>query len=125
MARFSPGAFPIMLKRCLISCISMQSTLIFRIANVKFAIRKISVDCMDIQEIKQRFSIIGNAPGLNRAIEVALQVAPTDLSVLVSGESGVGKESFPQIIHYYSPRKHNKYIAINCCLLYTSDAADE
>ncbi|MEI7830568.1 MAG: sigma-54 dependent transcriptional regulator [Prolixibacteraceae bacterium] len=69
---------------------------------------------MDIQEIKQRFSIIGNAPGLNRAIEVALQVAPTDLSVLVSGESGVGKESFPQIIHYYSPRKHGKYIAINC-----------
>jgi len=69
---------------------------------------------MDIQEIKQRFSIIGNAPGLNRAIEVALQVAPTDLSVLVSGESGVGKESFPQIIHYYSHRKHGKYIAINC-----------
>ncbi len=69
---------------------------------------------MDIQEIKQRFSIIGNAPGLNRAIEVALQVAPTDLSVLISGESGVGKESFPQIIHYYSPRKHGKYIAINC-----------
>ena len=69
---------------------------------------------MDIQEIKQRFSIIGNAPGLNRAIEVALQVAPTDLSVLVSGESGVGKESFPQIIHHYSPRKHGKYIAINC-----------
>ena len=69
---------------------------------------------MDIQEIKQRFSIIGNAPGLNRAIEVALQVAPTDLSVLISGESGVGKESFPQIIHHYSPRKHGKYIAINC-----------
>lgn len=69
---------------------------------------------MDIQEIKQRFSIIGNAPGLNRAIEVALQVAPTDLSVLVTGESGVGKESFPQIIHYHSPRKHGKYIAINC-----------
>jgi len=69
---------------------------------------------MDIQEIKQRFSIIGNAPGLNRAIEVALQVAPTDLSVLVSGESGVGKESFPQIIHHYSHRKHGKYIAINC-----------
>jgi transcriptional regulator with PAS, ATPase and Fis domain len=69
---------------------------------------------MDTQEIKQRFSIIGNAPGLNRAIEVALQVAPTDLSVLISGESGVGKESFPQIIHYYSPRKHGKYIAINC-----------
>ena len=69
---------------------------------------------MDIQEIKQRFSIIGNAPGLNRAIEIALQVAPTDLSVLVSGESGVGKESFPQMIHYYSARKHGKYIAINC-----------
>lgn len=69
---------------------------------------------MDVQEIKQRFSIIGNAPGLNRAIEVAIQVAPTDLSVLISGESGVGKESFPQIIHYYSPRKHGKYIAINC-----------
>lgn len=69
---------------------------------------------MDIQEIKQRFSIIGNAPGLNRAIEVALQVAPTDLSVLISGESGVGKESFPQIIHHNSPRKHGKYIAINC-----------
>ncbi|MCE1197643.1 MAG: sigma-54 dependent transcriptional regulator [Marinilabiliales bacterium] len=69
---------------------------------------------MDIQEIKQRFSIIGNAPGLNRAIEVALQVAPTDLSVLVTGESGVGKESFPQIIHYHSHRKHGKYIAINC-----------
>jgi len=69
---------------------------------------------MDVQEIKQRFSIIGNAPGLNRAIEVAIQVAPTDLSVLISGESGVGKESFPQIIHNYSPRKHGKYIAINC-----------
>lgn len=69
---------------------------------------------MDVQEIKQRFSIIGNAPGLNRAIEVAIQVAPTDLSVLITGESGVGKESFPQIIHHYSPRKHGKYIAINC-----------
>ena len=69
---------------------------------------------MDIQEIKQRFGIIGNAPELNRAIEVAIQVAPTDLSVLISGESGVGKESFPQIIHSYSHRKHGKYIAINC-----------
>ena len=69
---------------------------------------------MDIQEIKQRFGIIGNAPELNRAIEVAIQVAPTDLSVLISGESGVGKESFPQIIHGYSHRKHGKYIAINC-----------
>ena len=61
---------------------------------------------MDIQEIKQRFGIIGNAPELNRAIEVAIQVAPTDLSVLISGESGVGKESFPQIIHSFSHRKH-------------------
>jgi transcriptional regulator with PAS, ATPase and Fis domain len=69
---------------------------------------------MDIQEIKQRFGIIGNAPGLIRAIEVALQVAPTDLSVLISGESGVGKESFPQIIHNFSHRKHGKYIAVNC-----------
>ena len=69
---------------------------------------------MDIQEIKQRFGIIGNAAELTRAIEVAIQVAPTDLSVLISGESGVGKESFPQIIHNYSHRKHGKYIAVNC-----------
>ncbi|HNW50827.1 MAG TPA: sigma 54-interacting transcriptional regulator [Prolixibacteraceae bacterium] len=69
---------------------------------------------IDIQDIKQRFGIIGNAPGLNRAIEVAVQVAPTDLSVMIMGESGVGKESFPQIIHNYSARKHGKYIAVNC-----------
>ena len=69
---------------------------------------------MDIQDIKQRFGIIGNDPELNRAIEVAIQVAPTDLSVLITGESGVGKESFPQIIHNFSPRKHGKYIAVNC-----------
>lgn len=69
---------------------------------------------MDIQEIKQRFGIIGNDMELNRAIEVAIQVAPTDLSVLISGESGVGKESFPQIIHSFSHRKHGKYIAVNC-----------
>lgn len=69
---------------------------------------------MDIQDIKQRFGIIGNHPELVRAIEVAIQVAPTDLSVLITGESGVGKESFPQIIHSYSHRKHGKYIAVNC-----------
>src|ERR1035437_3933714 len=69
---------------------------------------------MDIQEIKQRFGIIGSSPGLLHVIEIAVQVAPTDLSVLITGESGVGKESFPQIIHQFSHRKHGKYIAVNC-----------
>jgi len=69
---------------------------------------------MDIQEIKQRFGIIGNSPGLLHVIEIAVQVAPTDLSVLITGESGTGKESFPQIIHQFSARKHGKYIAVNC-----------
>ena len=69
---------------------------------------------LDVQQIKQRFGIIGNSLGLNRAIDVALQVAPTDLSVLITGESGVGKETFPQIIHQNSPRKHGQYIAVNC-----------
>jgi len=69
---------------------------------------------MDVQGIKQRFEIIGNSAILNRAIEVAVQVAPTDLSVLITGESGTGKEIFPQIIHQYSSRKHGKYIAVNC-----------
>lgn len=67
-----------------------------------------------IQAIKQRFGIIGNDPTLNRAIEKAIQVAPTDISVLVTGESGVGKESIPKIIHSLSHRKHGKYIAVNC-----------
>ena len=67
-----------------------------------------------IQNIKQKFGIIGNYEGLNRAIEVAVQVAPTDLSVLISGESGTGKEVIPKIIHDNSPRKHGKYIAVNC-----------
>ena len=67
-----------------------------------------------IQSIKQRFGIIGNHELLNRAIEKASRVAPTDISVLVTGESGVGKESFPKIIHQLSHRKHNKYIAVNC-----------
>jgi transcriptional regulator with PAS, ATPase and Fis domain len=67
-----------------------------------------------VQAIKQRFEIIGNDPKLNRAIEKAIQVAPTDISVLVTGESGVGKESIPKIIHSLSHRKHGKYIAVNC-----------
>jgi transcriptional regulator with PAS, ATPase and Fis domain len=68
----------------------------------------------DLQIIKQRFGIIGNYEGLNRAIDIAAQVAPTDLSVLITGESGTGKETFPQIIHNYSARKHGQYIAVNC-----------
>ena len=67
-----------------------------------------------VQAIKQRFEIIGNDPRLNRAVEKAIQVAPTDISVLVTGESGVGKESIPKIIHSLSHRKHGKYIAVNC-----------
>ena len=68
----------------------------------------------ELQSVKQRFGIIGSSEMLNRAIDIALQVAPTDLSVLISGESGVGKENFPQIIHNYSHRKHGPYIAVNC-----------
>ncbi len=69
---------------------------------------------MDLQALKQRFGIIGNAPQLNRSLEKAVRVAPTDISVLVTGESGVGKESIPKIIHSLSHRKHAKYIAVNC-----------
>jgi len=69
---------------------------------------------MDIQKVKQRFGIIGNSPALHIAIDIAVQVAPTDLSVLISGESGTGKETFPQIIHQFSSRKHGPYIAVNC-----------
>ena len=72
------------------------------------------MELKDIQAVKQRFGIIGLSPALNRAIDTAVQVANTDLSVLIQGESGVGKENFPQIIHQYSARKHNKYIAVNC-----------
>ncbi len=68
----------------------------------------------EIQAVKQRFGIIGVSAALNRAIDIAVQVSSTDLSVLITGESGVGKEKFPQIIHQYSPRKHNAYIAVNC-----------
>ncbi|MCK5822562.1 MAG: sigma 54-interacting transcriptional regulator, partial [Bacteroidales bacterium] len=69
---------------------------------------------MDVQQIKQRFGIIGNSNKLNRALEIATQVAPTDMSVLISGESGTGKETFPKIIHHLSSRKHGQYIAVNC-----------
>src|SRR5271169_5835667 len=69
---------------------------------------------MDLQAIKNRFGIIGNSPALNHALNTAVQVANTDLSVLITGESGVGKEVFPQIIHQLSARKHGPYIAVNC-----------
>ena len=69
---------------------------------------------MTIQQVKQRFGIIGNSPLLNRSLEVAMQVAPTDISVLVMGESGTGKEIIPKVIHHLSARKHGEYIAVNC-----------
>ncbi len=69
---------------------------------------------MNVQQVKQRFGIIGSTINLERAIDIALQVSPTDLSVLITGESGTGKEVFPQIIHQYSHRKHGPYIAVNC-----------
>jgi transcriptional regulator with PAS, ATPase and Fis domain len=69
---------------------------------------------IDVQNIKQQFDIIGTTPALNRSIDIACQVAPTDLSVLITGESGTGKESFPKIIHRFSARKHGQYIAVNC-----------
>jgi transcriptional regulator with PAS, ATPase and Fis domain len=69
---------------------------------------------MELQQVKQRFGIIGNAPSLNHALNIAVQVAPTDVSVLISGESGVGKEIFSKILHQLSNRKHGKFIAVNC-----------
>ena len=72
------------------------------------------MDTSELQRIKQRYNIVGNCDGLNRALDVALQVAPTDLSVLIIGESGVGKEIIPRIIHDNSPRRREKYFAINC-----------
>ena len=69
---------------------------------------------VDVKNIKQRFGIIGTSSLLDRALNKAIQVAPTDISVLVTGESGVGKESIPKIIHQLSHRKHNPYIAVNC-----------
>ena len=68
----------------------------------------------ELQKIKQRYNIVGNSDGLNRALDVALQVAPTDLSVLIVGESGVGKEIVPRVIHDNSPRRRERYFAINC-----------
>ena len=68
----------------------------------------------ELQKVKQRYNIVGNSPALNRALDVALQVAPTDLSVLIVGESGVGKEIIPRIIHDTSPRRRERYFAINC-----------
>ena len=68
----------------------------------------------ELNHLKQQFTMVGNAPSLNRAIEVAAQVAPTELSVLISGESGTGKESFSKLIHSLSSYKHGKFIAINC-----------
>ena len=72
------------------------------------------INSQDIQNVKNRFGIIGVSPALNHAIDIAIQVAKTDLSVLIQGESGVGKEFFPKIIHQYSNRKHNSLIAVNC-----------
>ena len=72
------------------------------------------MDTKELQRIKQRYNIVGNSPGLNRALTRALQVAPTDMSVLIMGESGVGKEILPRVIHDNSPRKREKYFAINC-----------
>ncbi len=69
---------------------------------------------MELQSIKQRFGIIGNSPALNRAIDVASQVASTNITVLINGESGTGKEVMPKIIHQLSTRKHGPYIAVNC-----------
>ena len=72
------------------------------------------MDIQELQRIKNKFDIIGNDPELNRAIETAVAIAPTDLSILIGGESGVGKEIIPQIIHYFSRRKTGKYLAVNC-----------
>ena len=69
---------------------------------------------MNLQTVKNRFGIIGNSDVLNRALDVAVQVAPTDITVLITGESGTGKENMPKIIHHYSSRKHHEYIAVNC-----------
>lgn len=82
--------------------------------NVVVLVENYFMQSSELQSVKQRFGIIGNSPLLNRAIDIAVQVSATDLSVLITGESGVGKETFPQIIHQFSHRKHGPYIAVNC-----------
>ena len=72
------------------------------------------MEMLELQRLKNKFDIIGNDAGLNRALETAVAVAPTDLTVLITGESGVGKENLPQIIHQYSRRRTGKYLAVNC-----------
>ena len=69
---------------------------------------------VELQDIKRRYNIVGNCDALNRALDVAIQVASTDLSVLIEGESGVGKEIIPRVIHDLSPRHHERYFAVNC-----------
>lgn len=75
---------------------------------------RLNMNTSELQKLKQRYNIVGNCDGLNHALDVAIQVAPTDLSVLIIGESGVGKEIIPRIIHDNSPRRREKYFAINC-----------
>ena len=72
------------------------------------------MEMQELQRLKNKYDIIGNDAGLNRALETAVAVAPTDLTVLITGESGVGKENIPQIIHQFSRRKTGKYLAVNC-----------
>ena len=83
-------------------------------SRIKYVILSPQMNTSEIQKIKQRYNIVGNSDGLNRALDIALQVAPTDLSVLVVGESGVGKEIIPRVIHDNSPRRRERYFAINC-----------
>jgi len=85
-----------------------------RLLSVFLLNAQLLINVMNVQEIKQRFGIIGNSPLLNRAIDIANQVSPTDISVLITGESGSGKEAFSHIIHQLSPRKHGPFIAVNC-----------
>ena len=91
-----------------------MKVVLVQLSKVMLLVIQKTINMENIQSIKQRFGIIGNDIGLNRAIEKSIQVAPTDISVLITGESGVGKEVFPKIIHQLSHRKHGKFIAVNC-----------